>query len=1439
MSEAKNEYEFVELNRTFYELSKSKCENDDIDIRRALSVGGSLNWSDLTQDFRVIVLSEAGAGKTEEIRHVANTLRGDGKAAFFLRLEHIPRDFEDAFEVGSFQEFKAWLASDNEGWLLLDSIDEARLRDPSDFELAIRKLGRCIASAQQRVHIVITGRTTAWRPKTDLDHCARHLLYKPPSVRTTQMGDQLEEETDQDYHTEDQSEMKERSVFKIVALDDLDSGQIKTFAAAKGVEDTQAFLDAVERADARSFTARPQDLQELVEFWNDRGQIGSRLEIMQNSIDRRLLERDQGRAEASPLSPDRVREGARLVAAAVTMAHETTVRVPDGADNSKGISVADILHDWDDKDRATLLMRPIFDEAIYGTVRFHHRSVREFLTAEWLNQLLKRETSRRKVEALFFRNQYGLDVVVPTMRPVLPWLAILDDKIRERIRQLAPEVLLEGGDPSKLPLDIRKNILHQICDRIATGESSRAENNYAAVQRFANEDLVADVKELIGKHATNDDLIFFLLRMVWLGELKDALPEAMRYAISTTASKHTRIAAILAVQAVGSSEDIEEVRESFLKESEELNREWLVALLDGLDPTTHTTSWLLNCLAKTEPKEPYGFDQLTNTVAEFVQRANIELLPDVVAGLNSLLDTPPVLNRRHCEISQKFGWLLKAAAHAIERLIEAHHPASLEIDTLGILYKFPMARQSHIYFPGDTQIEFEKLVPAWPELNRASFWYEFAEVRKRDTENHEKDLTEFWQVSLFGSFWKFEKSDFEYALEQIAERTLPNEKFIALSLAFSLYVTGGRDRKTRNRLKNVVADHNALAERLARYLKPPAQGRQSWKRSEARWRRRLEEEKKEKERNREEWRAYLQANADKLRDNGLKPGHMSSDQQYVHELTIEKNDRSSRYASGNWKCLTEEFSEEVARAYRDGAIRFWREYKPKLRSEGAAANTKPWVVIFGLTGLQIEANETSGWPKGLSPGEVELACRYASYELNGFPTWFPALFTVYPTIVGDFLLKEIRYELSVEKDDIESSDILSDVSWSGQWAWDELAPEVYAMLKTKEPENPSNLRYLLIIIQGSSIADSDIAKLASRKSKSLKRLEHAAHWFAVWAGVDPDSAIPALAERFEKMTNLEDRTTFAMRFITHLVGSRGDTSKVRTAFHTPGHLKFLYLLMHQHIRTKEDIKRAGTGSYSPGLRDNAQDARDSLADLLRNIPGKDAFIALLEIAKVHPEEAYRPWFALDAKAKAEMDADIDAWSPRQVRDFHDKLECTPENHRDLADLARLRLLDLKDDLENGDSSIAEILQNVEHETDIRKFIGRELREKAFDRYSIPQEEELADAKKPDLRFHGTSFDGPVPVELKLADNWSGPKLLERMENQLCGDYLRDNRSNRGFFILVYRGKKKSWKIPDTVKSVNFSELITALEKHWKKIAFNYPGIDHVDVIGIDLTKRSS
>lgn len=1435
-------FDFIELNRTFHKLSKDSNPHDDIDISLGFGVGEKLRWTDLIQEYRLIILSEAGSGKTCEIRNIAHMQYKQGRAAFFLRLENVAKDFEDAFEVGSHKAFKDWLVSGEEGWLFLDSVDEARLRNPRDFELAIRKLGRRIRAAINRTHIFITSRTTAWRPKTDLAHCIAHL----PCEATAKSGSDIEVEEDDpsgSLQIEIETQDKAKPLFKVVTLDNLTSDQVEVFANARGIKDTKAFLDAVERADAWSFTSRPQDLEELTEFWIEKGGIGSRLELMRNSIERRLAERDQDRADARPLSPERARHGARLLAAATTMAQDSTIRIPDGADNPIGIPVQSILPDWDDTEQSTLLSRPIFDEAIYGAVRFHHRTVREYLTAEWFNELLKRETSRRTIEKLFFRKQYGLNIVVPKLRPILPWMAIMDEKIRERILKVAPEIIFEGGDPRQLPLEIRRHTLKDVCEQMADDVTGRSIKNYAEVQRFSTLDMTDDVRVLIRKYMANEDLSEFLLRMVWLGQLVGALPEAMEVALTPKAEHYTRIAAFRAVKAIGSVKDQEIVRQSFLAEASELNRKCIAELIEAIQPTKTSLTWLLACLEKSEPKERYAVDGLTDRINEFVSSSDIELLPLLIKGLNRLLNLPPVIERRNCEVSAKFQWLMAPASIAVEILILARHPAALGSDALSIMHKISAVRDYGHDDLIEVKADFSKIVPEWKELNRALFWSEIKKSREALDRKRNERLINYWHASIFGSVWRFDEGDFDYVTGEISTQAFLDDKLVALSLAFHLYKVANRPRRWREQLKKKVKGNDELSEALKNYFRPSPQSQEvrRWKQEEARWKRRQEARRKKQEKYHADWKISLNMNLHKNRTKlSEEPGTITNPIYYLFQQARKRKNTSMRWTEYNWKSLIPDYGAEVARFYRDGVVSFWRHHEPQLRSQGASHDSTTYYVIIGLAGLEIESTETKNWATLLSTAEVKLACKYASFELNGFPNWLPGLFRSHSEILCDFCMQEVQYELSVEKPDKNTHYILDDLRWSGQWAWDQLAPEIYEILK-KEPKNLSNLDKLLIILQRSTLPNDQIEKLASRKCRTLKRIEHAARWFAVWTGVAPERAISALKNKFGNIADSKDQTLFAMTFVTHLLGDRrGDGASVRHEFKAPKFLKSLYLLMHEHIRRGEDVNRVGAGAYSPGLRDYAQDARNSLFELLNQISGKESYLALSDIAKAHPEESFRPWMRHYAKKKAEQDGDIEPWSPSQVREFHVSIESTPSNHRELAELAILRFLDLKDDLEHGDSSIANILKTVTKETEMRKYIGRELREKAFGRYSIPQEEELADAKRPDLRVHGVEFDGPVPVELKLADNsWSGPKLFERLENQLCGDYLRDKRSNFGIFVLVYRGDKNGWEVPGKNVHVDFAELVSALQAFWLQISPKYPKVYDISVIGIDLTKRSS
>ncbi|MGL5679649.1 MAG: hypothetical protein ACRDC2_08600 [Plesiomonas shigelloides] len=108
----------------------------------------------------------------------------------------------------------------------------------------------------------------------------------------------------------------------------------------------------------------------------------------------------------------------------------------------------------------------------------------------------------------------------------------------------------------------------------------------------------------------------------------------------------------------------------------------------------------------------------------------------------------------------------------------------------------------------------------------------------------------------------------------------------------------------------------------------------------------------------------------------------------------------------------------------------------------------------------------------------------------------------------------------------------------------------------------------------------------------------------------------------------------------------------------------------------------------------------------------------------------------------------------------------------------------------------------------------------------------------DIWLQNTTVRSPVPIELKLlTKSWSGPVLCARLRNQLAGDYLREESARCGVMLLVWQGDiaVKQWMIGG--KKVALNGLAEALKDYWLEISANFPGVDTIEVIVIDLTLR--
>ncbi|WP_202615523.1 hypothetical protein, partial [Escherichia coli] len=173
----------------------------------------------------------------------------------------------------------------------------------------------------------------------------------------------------------------------------------------------------------------------------------------------------------------------------------------------EGIDAELVLGDWNPPEVRALLERGIFNDVIYGMVRFRHREVRELLAAEWFSRQLNDGHSRRAIESLFIREQYGQLVITPRLRPILPWLILFDNELRQKVLKISPEIVFEGGDAARLPLTERKMILTDVVNRIAEGKDDHSARDNNAIARIAQPDLMNDTLNLIGKYRNNDDAI--------------------------------------------------------------------------------------------------------------------------------------------------------------------------------------------------------------------------------------------------------------------------------------------------------------------------------------------------------------------------------------------------------------------------------------------------------------------------------------------------------------------------------------------------------------------------------------------------------------------------------------------------------------------------------------------------------------------------------------------------------------------------------------------------------------------------------------------------------------------------------------------------------------------------------------------------------------------
>lgn len=779
-----------------------------------------------------------------------------------------------------------------------------------------------------------------------------------------------------------------------------------------------------------------------------------------------------------------------------------------------------------------------------------------------------------------------------------------------------------------------------------------------AIERIATPDLTIDALTLLEKYGASDDVIFFLGRLVWQGEMTECVPVLMDIACDSARGLYARIASIRGAMSVGDAEQKDSLWKTIASQPGPLDRRMLAELLEWAAPTTRSVELLLRTIESVAPFERFNTTSLEQALHAFVDRlpvmadeAGDQPLGRLIEGLNDFLGREPFIDHGECHVSKEFAWLMAPALHAVDRLVAARSARALSPGATDIMRNMPVLH----FWRGDDfsryKLSLGKNVPRWRKLNDLLYWTSIAEFRAKLAKKNQS-LADDRQIAFFGHFWGFGPEDFDRCLDWVRTKEDGDDRLVALSRCINLYIQADRPAAWLKPLRAAVQGDERLQTVLEARLDPkPSPAMEKMDAEHREWERQREAGEREEEQKRADWVRELKENPDRvLHPVGLKPGEFSWDQYYLLGSTSKDRMAVDREDGANWHGLIPEFGEAIARAYRDAAVAHWRAYQPGLRSEGAETGSIPNSLIFAMAGLAIEAGEDSAFPQRLTPDEARHAFRYVTWELNGFPNWFEPLYRAYPAIGLEAVTKELSWELEHSVAGQPLHYILHDILYHAPWLHAKVAPLILDWLYRNDMPNADGLRYCLNILTEGGTTTGELAELAVGKIKGTSPAEQRPRWFALWVDTNPAAAVPAVEATLEGLPPVE-ASVFAQQFVVGLLGDRHGTGTRASAYRNARDLKTLYMLMHRYIRTTDDIERSGKGVYTPTLRDNAQEARNTLFNMLAAVPGAEAYAAIKALEEEHPEPDYRRWMARRARERAAIDADEPLWTVGQVLAF--------------------------------------------------------------------------------------------------------------------------------------------------------------------------------------------
>ena len=1400
------------IKRTFKDIPDGKINEADQQFF-LISLGWSqgYTWDDLLLSKRVLIISEAGAGKTYECHEQLKRLRAAGEPAFFLELATLATDdLHNLLDEEEEARLEAWKVSQSEvATFFLDSIDELKLTSGS-FERALKQVKKCIGNQLHRARIV-----TTTRPISFDEQLMRNLL-PVPSVPSSVPAEETFAKIAMREHEEqyDDNENKNQSPdWRLVALMPLSDEQIVDFCRRRGVNEPVPFFEDLRHRNALEFARRPQDLLELCADWCKYKRIRTHQEQVATNIRVKLLPRDD-RAERGELSVDKAFEGASRLALAAQVMRCLTIRhnaASDTVNEDAALDPARILSDWNLDERKALLERPLFVFASYGRVRFHHRSIAEYLAAERLIALLKQGMPFRTLKRLLFAETKGKIIVRPSKRPVAGWLALQENRIFELLRDNEPAVLLNEGDPESLPPTRQKQALRAYAERYGVGGWRDLKVPSIQLHRFASEELADEIKKIWHKGIENPDVRGVLINLIKEGRIKACADIVFDVIQDTAAFAFERIIAIDALVALDDNR-LGAIADSIANNDNLWSaREIRVAVLH-LFPKYISIEQLLRILRRIKRENTKVSDfslQLSQLItgSEF-DSSTLESFRD---GLVELVSEGLEWREESYIISSNWSHLSEVLAAICKRGLDISHDDKW-------LYACVLALRLH---HRNDNINWT-INPIREQLNNLNakdrarlFWIEDALLQS--VRKIKDPWKRFTGITIHGAVQLRYDRDIVWVRETLGDTTQDeSNRSLILEVAIRLFPDRHTWKEHVEGLKSLVVDEPLFVQRLNNFnnwLEEPYPSEEYCYLENKQAEQKAQEELR-KAKDRAAWIQFWKEVANQP-ENAFSPERFWNTAWNLWRVMSRDGDYS-KSSGWNRHFIEKHFNTETADRLRSVLMRVWRSDKPTLPSERSKSKRNTFLERWqlGLAAIYAEA-EDHDWATKLNVAEAQLAARYAPIELNGLPQWMEALVTAHPDEVEQTLGNELSWELNQPPEEYSSSSLLQVLSDAPRNVAKLFLPRLESWLETGKDQirNTDDVKGTTKIWQVTHVIlkHGDTAAIQRLQERALQRLAQQLSftlrriWLSVLMKITPSMGVERLVKQIEKIE--PSKYSEAVTWFASLFGDSRDSIDLSDEQFTPQLLLQLLRLAYRHVRLQDDALHHGE-VYSPDVRDDAEMARNNLLTALFNTKGEDGLAAKLEIANDSLCVSFKDRLLTIAEEKWAQEIDAKTFSEEQAVVLDRSWEVPASTNEDMFEIMKDRLSDI-DELLLGDASPREEWAEISEEKIMRRAIARELSHVANSVYTVVQEAVTADEKETDIRLRSLHSEHEAVIELKLGEKYSATELRDTIEKQLVRKYMAAKHRKAGALVVTL-AKKRSWQHPVENRKIKVDELLSLL-----------------------------